>query len=134
MSIRIDVGGHTLNLISQSSSTLISNWTIYDPLLSDHYAICAALNVQTAFRPTRIIKQVRKFSAIDPLKFSQAILESDLYLQPTSNVRNYLTLFKGTITHLLDRHAPAKTFQFQPGQTSLSYHLRFTRPNLLVHI
>lgn len=102
--------GHTLDLlISKSSSTLISDTNYTDPALSDHYALLSVLSIPTHSRLPRIKKYIRSISKVDPVKFSNDILNSDLYLSPAPTLDSYILQFNSTLSSLLDKHAPLKS-------------------------
>ena len=104
------ISGHTLDLlISRSSSQTISDIKQSFPALSDHYAVHSSLQFPVNVRPSRITKTFRCLSKINYAQLNSDILSSELYSSPASNLSDYLSLFKSTLSTLLDKHAPMKT-------------------------
>jgi hypothetical protein len=102
--------GHILDLfISRSDSSLLTNCSVIDPCLSDHCAVVTTLNVPCYVRPSRCKHSFRNLSKINLENFSNDIRSSELYSLPVSNLSEYYSLFKSTVTSLLNKHAPLKT-------------------------
>ena len=102
--------GHTLDLlISRTDSTLVSDCTIRNPLLSDHFAVLFTLTLPCCVRPSARRATFRNISKINLRCFSDDIRSSDLYTLPATNLSEFLTRFTNTVTSLLNKHAPLKS-------------------------
>ncbi|RUA04366.1 MAG: hypothetical protein DSY43_06485 [Gammaproteobacteria bacterium] len=102
--------GHTLDLIITRSdeSSLVSNIQITDPVISDHFAVHCALSISKPSYPRKEISY-RQISKIDREKFNNDIINSPLTnFSQTNNVEELSDLYDGTLTTLLDQHAPIK--------------------------
>ena len=103
-------GNHTLDLlISRQESRLISNFSIIDPILSDHFALVASLSVSVPKPTHQTTRTVRALKSINITQFRNDILQSDLYSAVPTSLSDYFQLFKSTLCSLLDKHAPMKT-------------------------
>ena len=103
-------GNHTLDLlISRQESRLISNFSIIDPILSDHFALVASLSVSVPKPTHQTTRTVRSLKSINITQFRNDILQSDLYSAVPTSLSDYFQLFKSTLCSLLDKHAPTKT-------------------------
>jgi len=100
--------GHTLDLLITKNSTTLPESGTTDPFLSDHSAIFFKLPIVYNPRPSRTVKVVRKFSAINSQNFSADILDSSLYSEPASTLSEYTEQFHGVLSSILDKHAPPK--------------------------
>ena len=100
--------GHTLDLLITKNSTTLPESGTTDPFLSDHSAIFFKLPIVYNPRPSRTVKVVRKFSAINSQNFSADILDSSLYSEPASTLSEYTEQFHGVLSSILDKHAPLK--------------------------
>ena len=78
------------------------------PALSDHHAILAQIMFPIKPRSPKITKTVRSLSKINYTELNNDILSSALYTSPATDLATYLSIFKDTMSTLLDKHAPAK--------------------------
>ena len=104
---------HTLNntldlLITRSTSSILSNVSCLDPMLSDHFAVFSLISSPPHSQPPRITKQIRNIKSVNPILFSNDILASSLYSCPSTTLNAYLHQFSTTVSSLLDKHAPFK--------------------------
>lgn len=112
------ISNNTLDLlISRHNSNIISDCSVFDPLLSDHYVVKTSLNFISPVRPPYITKQFRKISTIDHCKFSADILASALYTTSPTNLHDYMILFKSTLLQILNKHAPQKVIKVSSKQS-----------------
>jgi hypothetical protein len=103
--------GHTLDLlITRESSNLVSSVTFADPGLSDHLAIISTLSIRINKRPASVTKTTRCFRKIDIASFKADILSSSITSPSLPGAEAYLDHFNSTLTSILDKHAPLKTF------------------------
>lgn len=101
--------GHTLDLLITKSSSIVPDFYLTDPHLSDHHAIIYKLPMSSCIRPSRIVKEIRKFSIINTDDFSNDIISSSLYSDPSSTLSIFTKQFHDILTSILDKHAPLKT-------------------------
>ena len=103
--------GHVLDLLITKSSSIVSDCVLTDPGLSDHLAFLCKLPVSISARPSRTVKTIRKFSSINIKDFSNDILASSLYSNPSSTLSKFTEQFHDILTSILDKHAPKKTIE-----------------------
>jgi len=100
---------HTLDLlISRQESRLISNVSVIDPLLSDHFALLATLSISVPSHTHQKTRTIRSFKSVNIAQLCNDIQNSDLSSAIPTSLSDYFQLFKSTLYTLLDKHAPAK--------------------------
>lgn len=102
---------HTLDLLlsRNSTNTCISEVDLVNPGLSDHSAILFKLPFKRLSTSTRVVKTIRKFSAINTNDFSTDIISSSLYTQPADTLSKFSLQFDQCLSTILDKHAPLTT-------------------------
>jgi hypothetical protein len=101
--------GHILDLLITQSTTPISEFGTTELFLSDHSTVFCQLPVPLYTRPSRLIKTIRKYSAICPETFSSDILSSVLHSDPSETLSVFTDQFHTVLSTLIDKHAPSKT-------------------------
>ncbi|KAK3754683.1 hypothetical protein QZH41_015382 [Actinostola sp. cb2023] len=102
--------GHTLDLIiTRSEQDVARNFTVYDPVISDHLAVCCTLSIpKKAFERKEV--SYRKIKSIDMGQLREDIKNSRLAdPDSVSGDLDILTRRYNTVpSELLDKHAPLK--------------------------
>ena len=108
--------GHTLDLIfMRNGSPQIQRVKVWDPLISDHFAIVCEMPLNKPKRSSRII-EYRQTKSIDLEYFRKDITElmmrchdpSDEEVN-TKSVDSLVSTYNSAMTAILDQHAPVKS-------------------------
>ena len=112
VSIPTHSANHILDLIiTRSDSSIITNCSVNDPGISDHLAVSYQVSFLSPLRPAPVIKQFRNLKKFNVVNFSCDVLASELYCNPPSSLSHYYSLFKSTLSTLVDKYVPLKTFK-----------------------
>lgn len=110
VSVPTHSSGHTLDLFITRNAQDVLQLGICEPFLSDHSAVFGKLPVIKRPRPLRMIKTMRRISAINTVDFSNDILSSSLYTNPEGTLSSFTMQFISVLSSLLDKHAPERTY------------------------
>ena len=101
--------GHTLDLIiTRADDKFVSNFKVYDPVISDHLAVhCQLALAKPSFEKKEIY--YRKLRSINKTAFRQDILKSSLLTKThPMTISELVDLYNIELSSLLDQHAPPK--------------------------
>ena len=85
-----------------------TNFSVHDPVVSDHLALHCNLHVD---KPPNIKKRInyRKFWSINTDDFQHDIVNSALYLSPKTVLAELSDQYDSVLSSILDKHAPLQT-------------------------
>lgn len=97
-------------IITRSNEEIASNFSIYDPVISDQFAVHCNLSIQSPQNPAVTITY-RKLRAINFDVLRQDIADSPLCLsdQPSLSIDERCIQYHTLLTSILEKHAPLKT-------------------------
>ena len=100
---------YTLDLIiTQEDELTATNFSVHDPVISDHLALHCNLHVD---KPPNIKKRInyRKFRSINTDDFQHDIVNSALYSSPKTVLAELSDQYDSVLSSILDKHAPLQT-------------------------
>ena len=101
------ISGNTLDFIITRSDDNIVDSTHAPHFFSDHAAVHCKMNLQKPALSRKVISY-RKWKAIDKQKFTNDLLESDLFRNHEPDLDKLVKKYDSTLTRILDDHAPLK--------------------------
>ena len=111
------VSGNTLHvIITQDTSTIVSNITVTDPVLcdhsgrtsKDHWAVNFSANVNKP-RPEHKVISFRKFRAINVDAFIDDIMKCPILHPSCKPIEELVEAYNDGLRSLIDTHAPLRT-------------------------
>ncbi len=100
--------GHTLDLLITRGLD-VSNLSVSDVSLSDHFLITANINLPAPSSATDTVISFHPKNLLNPLKLSECVSASPLTGTLPSSVDDAVTLYNTTLTHVIDTVAPLTT-------------------------
>lgn len=100
---------NTLDLVITREDELTpTNFSVHDPVISDHLALHCNLHVD---KPPNIKKRInyRKFRSINTDDFQHDIVNSALYSSPKTVLAELSDQYDSVLSSILDKHAPLQT-------------------------
>ena len=100
---------NTLDLIiTREDELTATNFSVHDPVISDHLALHCNLHVD---KPPSIKKRInyRKFRSINTDDFQHDIVNSALYSSPKTVLAELSDQYDSVLSSILDKHAPLQT-------------------------
>ena len=99
--------GHILDLIiTRADENIASNFTVFDPVLSDHFVVGCTLSLRKRpFEKKEIC--YRKLKSVNIEDFRQDIANSAL-VDFTDDLDHAVDLYNGVLSNLLNKYAPLK--------------------------
>ena len=107
---------HKLDLvIGRSDENLVADFHVYDPIISDHFAIHCKLNSDRPPNPKKTVSH-RKLCSANTDAFRQDILSSELLSTNSSDLISLCSRYDDVISAIVDKHAPlvTKTITVRP--------------------
>ncbi|MGH0181910.1 UNVERIFIED_CONTAM: hypothetical protein FKN15_008184 [Acipenser sinensis] len=104
LTVKFSLSAQLLPLIKRANAVLQVPWPTEDISFSDHFFITANINLPAPSSATDIIS-FRPKNLLNPLKLSECISSSPLTGTLPSSVDNAVTLYNGTLTHIIDNVA-----------------------------
>ena len=97
---------HVLDLIiTKSEERFISNLSIHDPIVSDHFAVHCNLAIDKPPNLKNVVTY-RKLRSVDSVNLKKDISESSLCLEPASDLIDLCNQYDTVLSVILDNHAP----------------------------
>ena len=101
--------GHVLDLVfTRNDDFIIKDCTIHENLMSDHSVICLLLD-QLKPSPMQKTSTLRNYRQIDHSDFILSLSDLIDSRPAETDTNTYLNWYNSGLSHILDRHAPAKT-------------------------
>ena len=100
--------GHTLDWFLSNETEDIVKKTEISSLLSDHHFVHCTVNMSKPPLP-REVRTYRSYKSLDESKLKQQIENSDLILNPKTDLDGLVDQYNDTLSALIDEHAPLKT-------------------------
>ncbi|MGH0131843.1 UNVERIFIED_CONTAM: hypothetical protein FKN15_047798 [Acipenser sinensis] len=100
--------GYTLDLLIPRGLD-VSNLSVSDISLSDHFLITANNNLPAPSTATDTVVSFHTKNLLIPLKLSECVYASPLTGKLPSSVDDAVTLYNATLTHIIDTVAPLTT-------------------------
>ena len=100
---------NTLDLIiTREDELTATNFSVHDPVISDHLALHCNLHVD---KPPNIKRRInyRKFRSINTDDFQHDIVNSALYSSPKTVLAELSDQYDSVLSSILDKHAPLQT-------------------------
>ena len=101
--------GHTLDVVITRDEQTLESVTVDPPMLSDHSQIVAKLSVRLPHSHTGVRRVRRCWRQLDIDSVQQDLLQSELVLNPPSNVDDFFACYNDVLCSLVDKHAPVKS-------------------------
>ena len=102
--------GHTLDLIiTRDEDDVARNFTVFDPVISDHLAVCCTLSIpKVTFERKQVL--FRRLKSIDMEQLREDIKNSPLVDSDdmSSDLDDLTRQYNTVLFELLDKHAPLK--------------------------
>lgn len=94
-------------IITRSGEASVSNLSVHDPVISDHFAVHCSLAIK---KPPNVKLTVmsRKLCNIDSDSFGADIRSSSLYNSPSLNLSELCDQNDSVLSLILDKHAPLR--------------------------
>ena len=95
-------------IITREDELTATNFSVHDPVISDHLALHCNLHVD---KPQSIKKRInyRKFRSINTDDFQHDIVNSALYSSPKTVLAELSDQYDSVLSSILDKHAPLQT-------------------------
>ena len=96
-------------IITRSGETSVSNLSVHDPVLSDHFAVHCSLAVKKPPN-AKLTVVTRKLCSIDSDSLCTDIRSSSLYNSPSLNLSELCDQYdsESVLSSILDKHAPLR--------------------------
>ncbi len=95
-------------MVTRLDEALISDLTIYDPLISDHEVIIFSYAADKP-RPVKKTINYRSLKKIDFVKFCDDVNVSLICTAPPEGVAELASTYNSELTRILNDHAPLKS-------------------------
>ena len=94
-------------IITRSGETSVSNLSVHDPAISDHFAVHCSLAIK---KPPngKLTVMTRKLCNIDSDSLCTDIRSSSLYNPPSLNLSELCDQYDSVLSLILDKHAPLR--------------------------
>ena len=87
---------------------MLLTFFVYDPVISDHFAVHCRLNLDMPHVPKQVIiyKKLRSVNADD---FRRDIINSPLCQSPSTSLSGLCDQYENVLSSILDNHTPLRT-------------------------
>ena len=94
-------------IITRSGETSVSNLSVHDPVMSDHFAVYCSLAIK---KPSnmKLTVMTRKLCNIDSDSLCTDIRSSSLYNSPSLDLSELCDQYDSALSSILDKHAPLR--------------------------
>ena len=94
-------------IITRSGETSVSNLSVHDPVISDHFVVHCSLTIKKP-PDAKITVMTRKLCNIDSDSLCTDIRSSSLYNSPSLDLSELCDQYDSALSSILDKHAPLR--------------------------
>ena len=94
-------------IITRSGETSVSNLSVHDPVMSDHFAVYCSLAIKKPSN-VKLTVMTRKLCNIDSDSLCTDIRSSSLYNSPSLDLSELCDQYDSALSSILDKHAPLR--------------------------